>query len=300
VSQALPDGAWLRVPADTARFAVDTVVVDVDGVLVDVHESFREAVRETVVGTQRALGVVQPWHPTHDDIAVFKRAGGFNDDIDLSIALAAIGAAGRSADAAHIARAAEHNGGGLPALRIVAPELPRIKGREVLRIFDELYWGSGAGERADPVPASDGLINRERPLVDAAYPQALRDSGARSLALVSGRTPRELAAALQHIGWSRDELCAVVTGDMVRKPDPACLDAVVQACAATSIVYVGDVRDDWELVRRWREERPASSAPARCILVGNDEEMERYRPLGVDATVRATVDVPAILRAWSS
>jgi hypothetical protein len=169
----------------------------------------------------------------------------------------------------------------------------------VLRVFDELYWGNGAGDRTDPVAATDGLINRERPLVEAAFPQRLHDSGARSLALVSGRTPRELAAALLHIGWSRDSLCAVVTGDMVRKPDPACLDAVVQACSATTLVYVGDVRDDWELVRRWRDERPPDSAPARCILVGDDAEMERYRPLGVDATVRATVDVPAILRAWS-
>jgi HAD superfamily hydrolase (TIGR01548 family) len=296
VSRRPPDGAWLRADLDAA-FAVDTVALDVDGVLVDVRESFREVVRATTVEMQRRLGVPQPWHPAPEDVAVFKRAGGFNDDVDLSIALTAIGAGGRGDDAHLIAREAEAAGGGLPALRTVSPDLPRITGRDVLRVFDELYWGSGAGDRSDPVAAEDGLINRERAMVGPGFPDELRAAGARAVALITGRTPRELDAALLRLGWQRDRLCHIVTGDMVRKPDPACLDAVEHLCAALSVVYVGDVRDDWELVRRWRGERPAAIA-VRCILVGDDAEMERYRALGVDATVRDTRDVPAILRGW--
>ena len=285
MNDALPEGAWLN-PSGAAdnSFRLDAVVLDVDGVLIDVRESFREAVRETVVAVQRGMGVGEPWRPSHEDIAVFKRAGGFNDDIDLGIALTAIGAGGRAADAAAVAAACEQAGGGLAALRVTAPDLPRIQGREVLRVFDELYWGS--------------LIERERALVPPDFPQQLRQSGARSIALVTGRTPRELDAALQRLQWQRSDLCAVVTGDMVRKPDPACLDVIAQQCNPQSIVYVGDVRDDWELVRRWGEERPQTPISARGILVGRNEEMERYRPLGVDATVRRTADVLAILARW--
>jgi phosphoglycolate phosphatase-like HAD superfamily hydrolase len=280
-----------------AEFAVDTVALDVDGVLVDVRESFREVVRATTLEMQRRLQVAQPWHPAQEDVAVFKRAGGFNDDVDLSIALTAIGAGGRASDAHRIARDAELAGGGLPALRIVAPDLPRITGRDVLRVFDELYWGSGAGEGTDPVAAEDGLINREHAMVGRGFPDELRAAGARAVALITGRTPRELDAALLRLGWRRDQLCHIVTGDMVRKPDPACLDGVEHLCAALSVVYVGDVRDDWELVRRWRQERPDAIA-TRCILVGEDGEMEGYRRLGVDATVRFTSDVPHVLRGW--
>ncbi|HZS13893.1 MAG TPA: HAD family hydrolase [Candidatus Dormibacteraeota bacterium] len=283
MSAALPEGAWLNPRAAAGGFRLDTVVLDVDGVLIDVRESFREAVRETVVTLQRSLGVAAPWKPSHEDILVFKRGGGFNDDIDLSIALTAIGAAGRGEDAATIARDTERAGGGLPALRAAAPELPRIAGREVLRIFDDLYWG--------------GLVDRERALVPPDFPQRLRDAGARHVALVTGRTPRELDAALQRLGWDRLALCHAVTGDVVRKPDPACLDEVAQRCNPLSMVYVGDVRDDWELVRRWREER-AGGVPVRGILVGEDAEMEGYRPLGVDATVRESGDVLAVLPRW--
>ena len=283
MSLALPEGAWLNPGTAAAPFVLDTVVLDVDGVLVDVRESFREAVRQTVVAVQRAMGVAEPWRPSHEDIHTFKRAGGFNDDIDLGIALTAIGAAGRARDTVPIARQVEHAGGGLSALRRVAPDLPRVAGREVLRIFDELYWG--------------GLIDRERMLVPPDFVQRLRDAGAHAVALVTGRTPRELDAALERLGWERDDLCHVLTGDVVRKPDPACLDVIAQHCNPRSIVYVGDVRDDWELVRRWRAERP-QGVPARGILVGDDAEMELYRPLGVDATVRATPDVLDVLRDW--
>ncbi len=283
MSAGLPDGAWLNPHSAAQPFSVDVVALDVDGVLIDVRESFREAVRETAVAVQRAIGVSQPWRPSHDDILLFKRAGGFNDDIDLGIALTAIGAAGRGGDAAQIARGVEDCGGGLDGLRRAAPDLPRVSGRAVLHTFDELYWG--------------GLIERERTLVPRDFVAQLREAGARQVALVTGRTPRELDAALQRLGWDRDALCHVLTGDVVRKPDPACLDIIAQHCNPRSLVYVGDVRDDWELVRRWRAERPGGVA-ARGILVGDDAEMERYRPLGVDATVRTTPDVLEVLAAW--
>jgi hypothetical protein len=211
------------------------------------------------------------------------------------MALAALGAAGRGGEAHTVANAVDAGGGGLQALRRVAPDLPRIQGRRVLEIFDGLYWGeSGGGEG---VAAGNGMISRERMLVPPQYPQMLRDAGARCVACVSGRTPRALDAALRALGWPHTTLDAVVTGDMVRKPDPACLDPVVRACAPQAMVYVGDVRDDWELVRRHREERP-QSPPIRAILVGDDQDMAAYRRLGVDATVRSALDVPAILQRW--
>ena len=56
----LPSGAWLTEAAATP-FHPDTVVLDVDGVLVDVEPSFREAVRHTVrVCGGKQLGRARP------------------------------------------------------------------------------------------------------------------------------------------------------------------------------------------------------------------------------------------------
>ena len=298
-----PDGAWLN-PTTTGPFLPDCVILDVDGVVVDVRASFREAVRATVRLVQERMGVAAPWTPSLHDITLLKRAGGFNDDIDVSIALAALGAGGRGADTAALCGELEAAGGGLRALRQVAPGLPRVDGRLTLRVFEELYWGAERwaahhpGEAVAHVPAGDpGLRRHEVALAPHDFAEHLRGHGVRRLGLVTGRTPLELEAALDLVGWRAGDLCGVVTGDLVRKPDPSCLDLVLGACEAAAAVYVGDVRDDWELVRRHRAERPGAPA-VRGVIVGEDDELTAMRGLGVDATLRSVRDLLWLLDAW--
>jgi phosphoglycolate phosphatase-like HAD superfamily hydrolase len=297
----LPSGAWLTEAAATP-FHPDTVVLDVDGVLVDVEPSFREAVRHTVRTVQRLMGAEHPWVPTRAEIAALKRAGGFNDDIHCSIALAAVGAGGAAPRLPELLVAAEEAGGGLAGLRIAAPGLPRIDGGLCLRVFDEHYWGayrfrSIFDEEPRHVTTAAGLVDAERPLVDADLPRRLRETAAvESVALITGRTPSELGAALDLLGWSPSDLDAVVTGDQVRKPDPACLDRVLAACDSRAAVYVGDVRDDWDLVRRHRSER-RGAPPVRGVIVG--AEAEELRRLDVDATLRDATDLCSLLRWWA-
>jgi len=297
-----PPGAWLGEAAATG-FRPDTVVLDVDGVLIDVEPSFREAVRRTVLTVQAAMGVEHPWTPTREDVAALKRAGGFNDDVQSSIALAAIGAGGAAERLAEVLAAVDAAGGGLAGLRAAAPDLPRIDGALCLRVFDEHYWGAYRfravfGEDPRHVITAAGLVDDERPLVDADLPRRLRETADVGwVALITGRTPAELDAALDLLGWSTGDLDAVVTGDVVRKPDPACLDRILGACGSRAAVYAGDVRDDWELVRRHRAERPAAP-PVRGVIVG--AEATALRSLGVDATIRATTDLIPLLRWWAA
>ncbi len=55
----------------------DVIVFDMDGVLVEVMESYREAIRETVRHFTGEL-------VSHDEIQDFKNAGGWNNDWLLS------------------------------------------------------------------------------------------------------------------------------------------------------------------------------------------------------------------------
>lgn len=299
---SLPAGAWVRAGLGPG-FRPEAVVLDVDGVLIDVRASFRDAVRETVVIVQRLLGVRDPWRPSREDIVDLKSARGFNDDIDVSIALAAIGAAGRQAELKALRDAVDEIGGGLGGLRLVAPDLQRIDGSLVLRIFDELYWGAEiigrrTGEPARHVPPGPGLEAREELLVAPALPARLRALGPRAVGLISGRTPAEMELALGKLGWRAGDIDVIVTGDVIRKPDPGCLDRVVDATGVRSLVYVGDVRDDWELVRRYREERDGAVDP-RGVLVGAAGEVTSMRDLGVDATLDHTEDLIALLGMWA-
>lgn len=298
----LPPGARLT-EAAASPYHPDTVVLDVDGVLVDVEPSFREAVRLTVAGLQRAMGVERPWTPTRAEIAALKRAGGFNDDIHCSIALAAIGAGGEAARLPALIAAVERAGGGLAGLRAAAPGLPRIDGSLCLHIFDEHYWGVERlralfGREARHTTSAAGLVDAERPLVDAGLPRRLRETASvERVALITGRTPPELEAALDLLGWSPGDLDAVVTGDQVRKPDPACLDRVLDACGSRAAVYAGDVRDDWELVRRYRAERPGAP-PVRGVIVG--AEAAALQHLGVDVILRDAGDLVPLLLHWDA
>jgi HAD superfamily phosphatase len=296
-----PPGARLSTAAATP-FRPDTVVLDVDGVLVDVSGSFREAVRRTVTALQRHMGTARPWTPTLGDVAALKRVGGFNDDVHSSIALAAIGAGGAAERFAAVLSGIEAAGGGLAGLGAAEPGLPRVDGGLCARIFDEHYWGAGrprdaAGEQPRHSTGGPGLIECERPLVDPGLPLRLRRTGAvRRLALVTGRTPPELEAALGLLGWPRAALDSVLTGDLLRKPDPACLDRVLAECRAGAAVYVGDVRDDWELVRRHRAERPGG-IEVRGVIVGAEAE-ELFSQHGVDVALRETGDLCDLLRWW--
>ena len=275
---------WSR-PGLTPSFAADCIALDVDGVLIDTTASFREATRITAAEVQRVMGKGMPWTPTATDIGMLKHAGGFNDDIDCSIALAAVGLAGREHELAAVCRAVDVAGGGLDGLRVAAPDLPRISGRLVLRIFNEHYWG--------------GLRDAERALVDADLPQRIRELGVRHVALITGRTPAELDAALTLLAWAPGDLDAVVSGDQLHKPDPACLDRVIEITGAERLVMVGDTRDDWEMVRRHRE-RGRGSVELRAVSVGDEDAADALRSLGVDATLERARDLPELLIRWAA
>jgi HAD superfamily phosphatase len=299
-----PPGARLT-PAAAAPFRPDTVVLDVDGVLVDVSASFREAVRRTVVIMQRLMGTPQPWTPTLADVTALKRTGGgFNDDVHCSIALTAVAAGGAAGRLRAVLAAVEAAGGGLGGLRAAEPGLPRVDGALCMRVFHEIYWGperfrAVVGDEPRHAPRGPGLVERERPLVDPGFPARLRSAGAvRSLGLVTGRTPRELEAALALLGWPRQELDSVVTGDLARKPDPACLDRALAGCGAAAAVYVGDVRDDCELVRRFRAERPGG-VEVRGVAVGAEADglFSRHQ---VDVALRDTADLCDLLHWWGT
>ncbi len=69
---------------------LDILVFDMDGVLIDVSESYRKTIAKTVqIYLETCLGFKKGSAPliTEEHIASFKMAGGFNNDWDLTSGL---------------------------------------------------------------------------------------------------------------------------------------------------------------------------------------------------------------------
>lgn len=69
------------------RLALDVLIFDIDGVLIDVSASYRDAIRRTAQLYLEAALHLEPYEGelvSREDVAAFKLAGGFNNDWDLT------------------------------------------------------------------------------------------------------------------------------------------------------------------------------------------------------------------------
>lgn len=185
------------------------LILDMDGVLVDVTESYRQAIIETV---RRFTGV----EITHKEIQAAKNRGGSNNDWDLSLELI------------------RERGG--------APE----RG-EVIAAFQRIYLGedpSTFAQGGEPQSnRNNGLIARERWLPCEGLLERL--SQRFRLALFTGRERWEAQFTLSKFapGVLFDPIVGMEDVQF-EKPNPEGLLKIVEQVKAAERFYVGDVMDD--------------------------------------------------------
>jgi HAD superfamily phosphatase len=229
---------------------VDAVVLDIDGVLVDVSESYRRAIVETV---ERVHG------GTIDREAVqqFKEAGGFNNDWELTDAAALYvlaRAEGMDRSVRSFTDAIEGAGGGLSGARTVVSEALTPAARERVlaawdadrhrTVFQQLYLGSELYrelESEEPTIDTPGYIHDEAVLVDEATLAALDCP----LGVLTGRPAAEAEIALERVGLAVPDECQFTMDDWAAgKPDPAALVTLARRLDADRLAFVGDTLDD--------------------------------------------------------
>jgi len=285
----------------------DTVVLDVDGVLVDVADSYRRAVVESV---ERVHGESLD----RDDLQQFKDAGGFNNDWTLTYAVALYTLAyreglGRSVETFTDTVAA--SGGGLEAVEAVVADLldPDARervydewDREHLRtVFQQLYLGDERYrelEEGEPPLASTqrGFIEDEPVLLQPGTLEALREY---ELGVVTGRPRAEAAIALERVGLDflpEERVHAMEDGP--GKPDPTALVAVAEDADAGSVVFVGDTLDDIETATNAREADPDRDYQGIGVLTGGltgAPGRRKYEQQGATAVLDSINDLPDLL-----
>ena len=286
---------------------VDAVVLDIDGVLVDVADSYRRTIVETL---DRLYGETIP----KAAIQAFKDAGGFNNDWELTDAAAWFLLARREGLEATIEAYTDGiaaHGGGLEGARAViettldAPVETVCSAWDpeaVRTVFQQLYLGSERYrtiEKAEPDLDVPGYINDEPVLIDAETVETL--TARYPVGVVTGRPAAEAEIALARVGLDVPEDRRVTMDSAVPgKPAPDGLIRLAERLEAVAVAFVGDTLDDI------RTAQNADTADASRTYYGvgaltggltGEAGRRKYETVGADAVVETVNDLPTLLEA---
>ena len=284
---------------------VDAVVLDVDGVLVDVENSYRRAIIET-------LDHVYGDTIHRDGIQQFKNAGGFNNDWELTdaAALYVLGCReGLELSLAQFTDAIAATGGGLAAARTVLGEELTPADRErvfatwdtdrIRAVFQQLYLGSDLYceiEDAEPDIDAPGYVHDEPILIEDATIEALTDRF--PVGVLTGRPAAEAEIALDRAGLDAPDDHRFTMDDWAGgKPDPDALCTLAERFDADAVAFVGDMLDDIQTAVN------AANADARTyygigVLTGGlsgDRGRDLYDEAGATAVLDSVNDLPELL-----
>jgi len=287
---------------------VDAVVLDVDGVLVDVADSYRRAIVESVE-------TVYGRTIRKDDIQLFKDAGGFNNDWELTDAAALFVLAKGEGFAPGIDEYTDRiatEGGGVAAAELVvraalggnATERVRQDwDRERLRdVFQQLYLGADLYrgiEDADPDPelAGEGFIHDEPVLATSATVDELTRRF--DVGVVTGRPAAEAEIALERVGLDVPLEHRFTMDDWEEgKPHPYALTTLAERFAADSVAFVGDTLDDVRTAVNAADADPAREYYGIGVLTGGltgESGREKYEAAGASLVLDSVNDLPDVL-----
>ena len=286
---------------------VDAVILDIDGVLVDVADSYRRAIVESI---EHVYGETIEY----DHIQLFKNAGGFNNDWELTDAAALYVLARREKPALSIETytglIAASGGGPTAAETAIADELDPASREQILSewdrdrlrdVFQQLYLGGDLYRRLEgSEPDSDldgnGFINDEPVLLT---PETRRKLEAWSLGVITGRPAAEADIALDRVDLDIPDAHRFTMDDWeAGKPDPHALLTLADRLDADRPVFVGDTLDDIRTVTNAIEADSERTFHAVGVLTGGlsgEEGRRKYRSAGADVIVESINDLPELL-----
>ncbi|MDZ5812123.1 TIGR01548 family HAD-type hydrolase [Halorubrum sp. AD140] len=284
---------------------VDAVVLDIDGVLVDVADSYRRAILESV---ERVCG--KPID--RDAVQAFKDAGGFNNDWELTDAAALYVLARREGlrmDVEAFTDRVAAGGGGLDAAKAVVGDLPRVAQARVrdqwdterLReTFQALYLGEELYrelEGGSPPLSAPGYIHDEPTLVS---PATIADLTERfDVGVLTGRPADEAEIALERVGLDVPDEHRFTMDDWEEgKPHPRALVALAERFDADRVAFAGDTLDDVRTARNADDEDATRVYYGIGVLTGGltgEDGRRKFAENGADAVVDDVNDLVELL-----
>ncbi|WP_418284093.1 TIGR01548 family HAD-type hydrolase [Halorubrum sp. DTA46] len=274
---------------------VDAVVLDIDGVVVDVADSYRRAIIESV---DSVCGKTID----REAVQAFKNAGGFNNDWELTDAAALFVLARREGlrmDVDEFTDRVAEGGGGLDAAKDVVGDLPRVAQARVrdqwdterLRdTFQALYLGAELYrelEGGEPPFDAPGYIHDEPTLVT---PETITDLTERfDVGVLTGRPAGEAEIALERVGLDVPDEHRFTMDDWEEgKPHPRALVTLAERFGAERVAFAGDTLDDVRTARNADDEDESRVYYGIGVLTGGltgDEGRQKFAENGADAVI---------------
>jgi HAD superfamily phosphatase len=264
--------------------SIDTVIFDVDGVLLNVIGSFREVVSNTVqfyftniLGYKGSEILI---HPRENEL--FKLAGKFNNDWDLTYAAVlfylwkSVKLNTQNIDIMRLNGLSleeftinvKHMGGGLEQaekfllLRLGNDEKAQVLSKydkeKIWYIFQEFYCGKDLapvmyGIEARYAMVEHGLVENEIRIIKPELLDKLMEC-AKNIGCLTGRVWNEAKVVLELKGilkYFKREY--TITEDMgIAKPDPEGLVRLTHEFDIKRGIYIGDTLDDLNTVKNFR------------------------------------------------
>lgn len=211
------------------------IIFDVDGVLIDVSESFDIAVKKTVERVLEDLEESSELDLNH--IRNLRVKGIFSDDFELSKAFI-IGKVKYKSFGDFVDEFPERG-----SLEWIEDSVDlKIKDTEVKKIFNSYYLGDKyENSLFDHEPA----YKRENKIVEL---DLIKKAEKRfKIGIITGRDRKEMKLAEDMIGYKFKD---VITRDEFEKPDPNCLKELL---GSDEGIYIGDTETDRTMVERYNE-----------------------------------------------
>ncbi|QZP36964.1 TIGR01548 family HAD-type hydrolase [Halobaculum magnesiiphilum] len=285
---------------------VDTVVLDVDGVLVDVADSYRRAVVESV---DRLYGDTL----ARADLQAFKDAGGFNNDWELSDAVALYVLArerGLDADVDAFTDAVAANGTGLDGARAAVRDAlgddtadaieAEWDPERIRETFQALYLGAELYRDIEgdaPPFEAPGFIHDEPVIVTEATVDALTERY--PVCVLTGRPAAEADIALDRVGLDVAEERRFTMDDWEEgKPHPRALVTLAERTDADRVAFVGDTLDDVRTAVNADAADDSTAYYGVGVLTGGltgEEGRAKYADAGASAVIESVNDLPDLL-----
>lgn len=305
----------------------DCALFDIDGVLVDIRQSYNEAIKKTVDFVLARSGIKVRNLVSDKLILKFRQSGGFNNDTDTSYAIALaillasnqqkkITVSGMRSFLLEVARNANETG--IESIEgFLARKYDISKTKEMLaypasikdsyigRVFDELFYGPKLFKKQNGlVPKycinTRPLIDNDKLAVNKKTMKVLHEKFGGRLAIVSGRSRLAAEYSLDSVMQYFDIDACVFLEDEKReyaKPNPYAAKKAMKAMNARNAVYCGDSAEDMLMARRAQKE---TGLPIAFIgIYGYSPEPAKTRALlkeeGAEAVAKSVDLLPKLL-----
>lgn len=277
----------------------DTIIFDCDGVLIDVTNSYDEAIIKTTdYFLKEFANIANPIQVNGQIIDAFKKTGGFNDEVDLTYAsIIALTAAHKlnkdgsefifkvtkNADETGIKSVEKY----LDTFDVDISEIRKklnYPGRHsdnpLYSVFDQLFYGPELYQKLFNKKSQfteGGFIEKDKVIVTKELLQKLKKKFNQNIAVVTGRGYDSISYSLKEILEEFNVKNSVFLEDEPRelaKPNPESLLRSIKGLNASHTIFVGDSMEDFIMAKKATEN---GSKTTFCGIVGTSNEPEEKR-----------------------